>query len=150
MNDGKKLLLSSSVASMAAPILFSGFFFAGSGQMPQPDSVLFVFVVAWIVTIFHLMFLGLPLFVLMQRYRRLGWLDVTLAGFIAGFVPIGVLSCPLLSVGSKTSMIWLHYIIGCLPYALLGVITSIVLWRVLLKVDDKKNTPVVGIVNAGH
>jgi hypothetical protein len=146
MSEGKKLLLSASAASLVSPVLFSGFF-ASASPSSELSLLALIFVAAWIVTLFHLMLLGLPAFVWLERYANLGWLEVTLAGAAAGSIPVGILSCPLLSVGSKTGAIWLHYMIGCMPYALLGAITAIVLWRVLLILDDKK-TSVANIANA--
>lgn len=134
MTEGKKLLLSSGVASLVAPTLFTAFLVLFNQSSPL-NFALLVFVVAWVVTVFHLLLLGLPFFILLQRYDSLGWLEVALAGSVAGFVPIGLLSFPLLSIGGKDATTWINYRAACLPYALLGAITAIVLWRVKLTVD---------------
>ncbi len=126
MNEGEKLLLSATAASFIAPTLFAIYF---SVQSYYLTSSMFVtaFASAWIVAVFHLLLLGLPIFVFLKR-TNMGWYRVAGAGFIAGIIPVGILTSPVLSVGSLDGETWLTYAMACLPCALSGVASSAVLW----------------------
>lgn len=137
MSEGKKLLLSSSMASLVAPTLFV-IYFSTQSYFPTLSLVFFTFVVAWIVTVFHLLLLGLPVFVFLERSSNLVWSNIVVSGFIAGIIPVGLFTLPFLSVGSPTAEAWLSYTITCFPWGLSGIATAIVLWRTWLYLDAPK------------
>lgn len=139
MNEGKKLLLSSSISSLVAPTLFT-IYFSAQSDFPTLSLVFFLFFVAWIVTVFHLLLLGLPIFVFLERSSTLEWPKIVLSGFIAGIIPVGIFTLPLLSVGSSDAKTWLRYAITCLPLGLSGTATAIVLWRTWLYLDAPKES----------
>lgn len=137
MNSGQKLLISSGAASLVAPAIFTAYL--GLNSNFTATWALVTFVVAWVVTVFHLLLLGLPIFIILERVAGLKWMAVVVAGFTAGFVPLGVLTFPLFSVGDDNSgsNVWLTYILSCSQFGLLGTITAITLWRTLLSVEGR-------------
>ena len=108
----------------------------------------------------HVLFLGVPAFLLMHYFKRIRWWTAVIAGFVLACVPIGLWSWPLryASSGSSSShssggetihtMIdgvptkdgWLEYIYGCLFFGFLGALGGVsfwLTWRILLP----KNQP---------
>ena len=63
-------------------------------------------------------------------------MPVIAAGFAAGVLPLGVLTCPLWSVGTDgTLSVLFSYAMSCTAFGLLGSITAITLWRTWLGAD---------------
>ena len=135
MKDGRKLLVSSAVASLVAPLLFVGLVNWSTG-FSRPW-VIVEFVLAWVVTVFHLLLLGLPMLVFMHHSGRLSWLTVLGSGFAAGFLPVGVVTFPLLSVGEVGLGGWFDWVRMACPFGLLGCVTAIVLRSTLLTLDRR-------------
>lgn len=105
---------------------------------------LIIFALAWIVTVLHMLLLGLPMFIFLERSGRLKWMPLIAAGFAAGFLPLGVLTCPLWSVGiDGTLSVLFTYAVSCTLFGLLGSITAITLWRIWLGVNGCRSSSAV-------
>lgn len=75
---GGALLLASVAA--AAPTILLG------------PLVVIAFPIGFVIAMVHAVVLGLPVYLLLRRYRMLGWIPVGLAGFGIGATPVGLLS----------------------------------------------------------
>lgn len=54
--------------------------------------VVIAFPIGFVIALIHAVVLGAPAYLLLRRYRLLGWGPVVLAGFAIGAAPIGLLS----------------------------------------------------------
>ena len=123
MNNRQRLFVSSGVASLIAPTVFAVFDAWSRGGFGAWVAV--GFVVAWLVTVLHLLVLGLPLLLFLQCSGRLTWPAISVAGFAAGFIPVGIATMPLLSVGHVSLDDWRRYLAWCASFGVLGALTAI-------------------------
>jgi hypothetical protein len=113
-----------------------------------------VLAIAWLVCLLHLILIGAPVFLLLKRRNGLRWVSVSLAGFLAGAVPLGLIGYParqdgyssgatwhgkyveFYQGGEPTRYAWFSHFESCLLWGTLGVIAAVVLWRVWLALSS--------------
>lgn len=98
----------------------------------------------------HLVILGLPSFVMLQRFRSANWLTVSLTGILAGGVPIALYGWPLRNSsgnyssggtwfgqyrefvinGNPTIYGWLQYAQGIAMFGLHGLVGALMFYYV--------------------
>lgn len=127
---------------------------AASGTIMNQWTV-FTVLVAWVVTAGHLLILGLPAFLVLRWRRILSWRSLALCGFLAGCLPVAVLSWPLGSDYGYTSggnwfgsyvifyrdgvpslYGWLRYVQGAVLLGLLGLACALAFWRIWLWLES--------------
>jgi hypothetical protein len=152
MSNARALAVVALLASLVPPALLAAVAVVITEGAPSGLSM--VVVIAWIVGLLHIVLLGLPLFVYLQRKRRLTPLWLGAAGFIAGLVPNAVIGVPrhlegyssgmnwhgtyvdLYVNGSPTTYAWLTYGEGAVYSGVYGIVTAMVAlgaWRILRK-----------------
>lgn len=117
----------------------------------QLSIVALVFVVAWLVSLAHLIVIGLPAFAVLKRSAHLRWLPISVAGFLAGSVPLAILTHPshlegyfvsaewhgqhvaFYENGDPTRYEWLVHAEKCLVCGVLGILAAITFWLVWSK-----------------
>lgn len=129
-------------------IYFAGLEFAS--PYPNSDVLLFIALVAFIVSLSHVVLLGFPGLLLLSKMRQLrGW-SICLLGFLAGCLPVGLWAWPLKSSlrgasdshwdgekmvssmvnGIPTLVGWLNYVEGVMLMGVLGAISGLAFWIV--------------------
>jgi len=152
VNSVIRIALSLVAASVAAPIAFAAYLYLTvPGRL---DGIQVVLAVAWLVCLLHLILIGAPVFVLLKRRSGLSWASISLAGFLAGAVPLGLIGYParqegyssgatwhgryveFYQNGEPTRYAWFSHFESCLLWGTLGVIAAVVLWRVWLALSS--------------
>ena len=157
MQKAASIAISIAAASVVPPVLFMAFILAVAGAAQASNTASVVLVVAWFVSLAHLLLLGLPVFFFLQRLSKLRWSTVAAAGFICGVVPIAIFNLPshqpgyssganwygtyveLYKNGEPTIHAWLVYAENCFRFGLLGVAAAIAYWRVSLQLSSKSS-----------
>jgi hypothetical protein len=111
--------------------------------------VLFAAIPISLVCLAHILVLGVPTFLFLRRIGRLTWAPLSLSGFVAGFVPIGLATLPYpgrypgFSSGGNwhgryvsfdengvaTLYGWLNFLEGCISFGLLGCVAAVTFWQ---------------------
>ena len=113
--------------------------------------------VAWLVSVAHLVALWLPVFFFLQRSGRSQWSTVTTTGFLCGAIPIAIFSLPTTRPGYSSSRYWSGTFVETYRngeptiYAwlegaaisflcgLFGVVAAVTYWRLWLLLSSKAN-----------
>lgn len=138
MKNAPRLLLASGIASLIAPAIFTAFTVYSGDTGPW---VMTSFVLAWMVTVLHLLLLGLPVSAFLRRWSWSGWPALSAAGFAAGFLPVGVLTAPPLDAGALGVGNWTTWVAMCWPFGLLGTLTAMALRGILLALERRPGRP---------
>ena len=93
---------------------------------PSFTDILVIFLVTTIVCILHLVVLGLPLFLLLERWDRLTRSSTVLCGFVIGFAPAFVANLYWLSEAGGTQS---GYVDGRLVHTIKDGVPTMHMWR---------------------
>ena len=148
MNSAVRIAISFVAASVAVPVVFAAYlYFTVHGPLYGIQVVLGV---AWLVCLLHLVLIGVPVFVYLNRRNGLGWTSVSLSGFLTGALPLGLIGYPsrqegyssgvtwhgsyveLYQNGEPTRYAWFSHFESSLLWGTLGAIAAVVFWRVWL------------------
>ena len=152
MNPVVRFALCLLAASVVVPIEFAVYLYlAGPDLLYGPQLAL---AVAWLITFVHLALLGTPVFALLLRRGLLNATSASIAGFLAGALPLGVLGHPSLQQGYSatatwyggrvdlyvnghpTMCAWLSHLEACLIWGSFGVISALVFWWVWVALNS--------------
>lgn len=157
MHIAARFAISSAAASVVSPFLFMAFILAISGGELQTDVAGLMLMVAWLISLAHLVALWLPVFFFLQRSGRSRWSTVTATGFLCGAIPVAIFSLPSnrpgLSLsnnwygrfvetyrdGEPTIYAWLECAEFSFRFGLFGVVAAVTYWRLWLLLSSKAN-----------
>lgn len=157
MHTAARFAISVAAASVVPPFLFLAFILAISGGDLQTDVVGLMLMVAWLVSLAHLVALWLPVFFFLQRSGRSRWSTVTATGFLCGAIPIAIFSLPSTRLGYSSSRgwfgtlvetyrngeptiyAWLEVAAISFLWGLFGVVAAVTYWRLWLLLSTKAN-----------
>jgi hypothetical protein len=115
-------------------------------------TLLLMFIAAVLVSICHVLLLGLPLVFLLRRQKWLRWWTVTASGFVLGAIPMAFFSWPRYAPGSgasdsrgilvvdgvPTAAWWQGYFTGVASMAAIGALTGLVFWLVWMRSNRRE------------
>jgi len=125
--------------------------FAGSARNLEAGFLLAVLLIALIISLAHVLLLGLPAVWLLHRFRLLRWWSLTVAGFVGACIPMAIWSWPVDPPGMKSSYSygngsetivakvdgvptlagWIDYAQSVAFVGLFGVIAALAFWLVI-------------------
>jgi hypothetical protein len=146
------------IASIAAvavqPLVFAGRIAPDYFASLQPFyGVGFVLLSVVVVAAAVVLILGIPTFLLLRKFQRMGWTSLAIAGFVLGALPIAALSCPhrlegyssggnwhgkyvdIYINGAPTTYAWLIYGENVMYFGLHGLVGALVFYAVWRKLD---------------
>lgn len=152
MNNEHRWLWSLIAATLMPTCLPTIYFSVLSLASPYPDSsaLLLIAIVAFIVSLVHVILLGIPGLLLLSKMGQFtGW-SISLLGFLAGCLPMGLWSWPLKSSlhgasdahwdgerivssmvdGIPTLVGWISYVEGTMWMGAMGAVSGLVFWVV--------------------
>jgi len=122
MHIASRTALAAIATSMLSPIFGAIFYFATGGGKDMWS--VFIPLAAWLVAIFHIAIIGIPIFFILRHKHYLSWLSLAVAGFLAGFIPIAALTWPI--HGYETLQ---GYLGGSVIFGLFGLVSALFFWR---------------------
>ena len=110
------IVLPALMAAVAPTVATTAYFIALGAISPDLWGISLI---ALVVAVGHVVFLGLPGFVWLYKLNCARWWSITMLGFVAGSLPIGVLTWPLRSghAGSSTQLNGVWTMIDGIPTA---------------------------------
>jgi len=129
------------------PTIYFGWFDLTS-PYPNGTTVLLIFIVAFVISLGHVAFLGIPGLFLLRKIRKFTVWAISLLGFLAGCLPMGLWSWPLKSSlrgtsytywdgekmvssmidGIPTHVGWISYGEGVITMGVLGAVSGLAFW----------------------
>lgn len=109
MNDSPAIFCAAFIAVLIPAALVGG--------VSQSASVLFI---AGCIAAMHVVFLGLPAFLMLRRFKLLRWWSVVLAGILCGIIPMAVTSWPHWAFEGASYTAWdgsrmVEYVVNGVP-----------------------------------
>jgi len=148
VNSVVRLLIALVAASVAVPAALAAYLVVTvPGRL---DGLQVVLAIAWLVCLLHLVVLGVPAFVLLNRRGVLRWTTICSSGFLGGALPVGLIGYPSPSSGyssggtwhgkyvefyrngEPTQYAWFSHLENSLLWGAFGVVAAVVLWHVWL------------------
>jgi hypothetical protein len=147
MTTASRLTSAVLLASLVPPTLFAAYVLATVGAEASANGAPIFLVAAWLVGLAHLVVLGVPAFLYLNRKQRLRWYVASVLGLLGGLVPQLLLYPRRLEGysasanwhgryvefyvnGDPTQYAWWRHGESCLMYALFGGATAFVMWCV--------------------
>ena len=154
MYSAVRLFISLVVASVATVAAFAAYLYVTvPGRL---DGIQILLAIAWLVCLIHLVLIGIPVFVFLNRCGGLRWSSVSLAGFLAGALPVGLIGYPshhdgyssgagwhgryveMYRNGAPTQYAWFSHIESSVVWGTLGIVAAVVLWGVWVGLSSFK------------
>lgn len=132
--------------------LFMGIF--SSEYQSNISSIFLVSFVSVLVSIGHVLLLGLPAVWLMRRLGFFRWWSMLITGFFLGSIPLGIFTWPNYPKGTgsedtngvkivdgvPTNLFWSEYIDGVVQMGIIGAITAVIFYLIWTRFNSTFNT----------
>jgi len=106
MNRALSVFIALLCASLVPPAMYLVFSAWAPGIIKTDGLFELLFGVLWLVSLAHIIGLGLPIFFALARAKRLGWFSVSTLGFVVGSLPFAIFSYPTTQEGYSASANW--------------------------------------------
>jgi len=126
-------------------------------RLPNMNEVEFFLFAIVLVSLAHVLILGIPLFLLLRRFGRANWTTLSIGGFVAGFIPSAVVGWPRFLKGYSsggnwhgrhvefyldgvpTNYAWLAYLQDTFQFGIHGLVGGLVFFLVWKKMNQSNS-----------